>query len=109
MKTLAKLTILAAFFTVSLTTRAGSVSGHFSSNGSSVTPYYRSNPGSFGGVSGYSGSSHNYVYRNPYSASPSVGVDGYLRSNGTYVAPHLRTAPNSTVTDNLNYRGNGTV
>ena len=36
-------------------------------------------------------------------------VNGYYRSNGTYVAPHVRTAPNATVTDNLSYRGYGTV
>ena len=34
---------------------------------------------------------------------------GYYHSNGTYVAPHVRTAPNGTVTDNLSYRGYGTV
>ena len=35
-----------------------------------------------------------------------VFVNGYYKSNGTFVAPHYRTAPNNTLTDNLNYRGN---
>jgi len=33
-------------------------------------------------------------------------VEGYYRSNGTYVAPHYRSNPNSTVTDNYNFKGN---
>ena len=37
------------------------------------------------------------------------GVRGYYRSSGTYVAPYVRTAPNSTITDNLSYRGYGTI
>ena len=36
-------------------------------------------------------------------------VSGYYHSNGTYGAPHIRTAPNWTPTDNLSYRGYGTV
>ena len=36
-------------------------------------------------------------------------VGGYNRSSGTYVLPHIRTSPNWTTTDNLNYRGYGTV
>ena len=55
------------------------------------------------------GYSSGYVYRNPYAAYPSVHVRGYYRSTGTYVAPHVRTAPNWTVTDNLSYRGYGTI
>lgn len=68
--------------------------------------------------SGLSGSSHGsygtihssgYVYRNPYAAYPSVGVRGYTNFDGTYVVPHYRTPANHTVTDNLSYRGYGTV
>lgn len=58
---------------------------------------------------GRSYGSSGYVYRNPYAATPTVSVHGYFRSNGTYVAPHVRTAPNGTVTDNLSYRGFGTI
>ena len=36
-------------------------------------------------------------------------MSGHYRSNGPCVAPHVRTAPNATVTDNLSYRGYGTV
>lgn len=57
----------------------------------------------------YSGSSRDYVYRNPYAAIPSVGVHSYLRHDGTYVPSHFRTSPNWTPTDNLNYRGYGTI
>ena len=55
----------------------------------------------------YSGS--GYAYRNPYAAIPSVGVHNYFRHDGTYVPSHFRTSPNWTPTDNLNYRGNGTI
>jgi hypothetical protein len=57
----------------------------------------------------YSGSSRDYVYRNPYAATPSVGVHSYIRRDGTYVPSHFRTSPNWTPTDNLNYRGYGTI
>ena len=73
-------------------------------------PYHRSDYGSLGGSYGHSsGYSSGYVYRNPYAAYPSVHVRGYYRSSGTYVAPYVRTAPNWTPTDNLSYRGYGTV
>ncbi len=52
---------------------------------------------------------HTYSYRNPFAASPSVSVRGYYRSSGTYVEPHFRTSPNWTITDNLSYRGYGTI
>ena len=71
----------------------------------STTPSYSSTPG----YSGSSSSSRDYVYRNPYAATPSVSVRGYTPSSGTYVAPYVRTAPNRTVTDNLSYRGYGTI
>jgi len=109
MKTLTKLALAAVFLTTAFAAQAGPVSGHFRSNGTYVAPYYRSDYGSLGGYSGHSSSSRDYVYRNPYAASPSVSVRGYYRSSGTYVAPHVRTAPNDTVTDNLSYRGFGTI
>jgi hypothetical protein len=80
------------------------LNGYYRSSGTYVAPHYRSNAGSLG-----SSPSSGYVYRNPYAGYPSVDVRGYYRSNGTYVAPHVRTPANNTVTDNLNYRGFGTV
>ena len=80
------------------------VSGYVRSNGTYVAPHYRSD---YGSPSAGTGSS--YVYRNPYAAEPSVRVQGYTRSSGTYVAPHVRTPANDTVTDNLSYRGYGTI
>lgn len=106
MKILSKLALAAVILTTAITAQAGWVSGHFRSNGTYVAPYYRSDYGSLGG---YSSPSRDYVYRNPYAAYPSVSVRGYHRSSGTYVAPHVRTAPNWTVTDNLSYRGYGTI
>lgn len=53
--------------------------------------------------------SSGYTYRNPYAAYPSVSVQGYTRSTGTFVMPHNRTPANNTLTDNLSYRGYGTV
>jgi hypothetical protein len=50
----------------------------------------------------YSGSSRDYVYRNPYAATPSVRVHDYFWHDGSYVPSHFRTSPNSTPTDNLN-------
>ena|SRR2546425_9778781 len=57
----------------------------------------------------YDNSTDTYVYRNPYAAYPSVSVHSYFRNDGTFVPPHDRTPPNDTVTDNLSYRGFGTV
>ena len=105
MKTLTKLVLAVAMLITGFAAQAGEVSGYFRSNGTYVAPYYRSDFGSVGRTPSSSG----YVYRNPYAAYPSVSVSGYYRSNGTYVAPHVRTAPNSTVTDNLSYRGLGTI
>jgi hypothetical protein len=105
MKTLTKLLLAVALLISAGTAQAGTVSGYFRSNGTYVAPYYRSDSGSLGGSSGYC----NYVYRNPYAAYPSVSVNGYFRSNGTYVAPYVRTPANNTVTDNLSYRGYGTI
>jgi hypothetical protein len=106
MKILTKLALAAALFATTLAAQAGWVSGYTRSNGTYVQPYYRSDSGSLGG---FSSSSRDFVYRNPYAAEPSVSVHGYYRSSGTYVAPHVRTAPNWTPTDNLSYRGYGTV
>ena len=106
MKALTKFALAAVMLITTLTAQAGWVSGHSRSNGTYVAPYYRSDAGSVG--HSYSSSS-GYVYRNPYAAYPSVNARGYYRSNGTYVAPHVRTAPNGTVTDNLSYRGYGTI
>ncbi|SRR5258708_26752787 len=108
MKILGRLALAAVLFTTTLAAHAGWVSPESfrGSSGTYVAPYYRSDSGSLGG---YSSSSRDYVYRNPYAAYPSVNVDGYFRRNGTYVEPYVRTVPNDTVTDNLSYRGYGTI
>ena len=108
MKSLIKLTLAAVLFVTTFAAQAGPVRGYSRSNGTYVAPHYRSSSGSLGGYSGYS-ASRDYVYRNPYAASPSLSVSGYYRSSGTYVAPYVRTSPNRTPTDNLSYRGYGTV
>jgi hypothetical protein len=104
MKNLIKLALAAVLLTAASAAQAEWVSGYVRSNGTYVSPHYRSDYGSFS-----TGSSRDFSYRNPYAANPSVQVDGYLRNNGTYVTPHVRTPANSTITDNLNYRGYGTV
>lgn len=106
MKTLIKLVLATVILCSTFAAQAGPVRGYYRSNGTYVAPHYRSDYGSAGG---YSSSRRDYVYRNPYAAYPSVSVRGYTRSNRTYVFPHYRTPPNSTVTDNLSYRGYGTV
>lgn len=100
-----KLLALALLVLATATTQAQNVSGYFRSNGTYVMPHYRSSSGSLGGSSYSSG----YTYRNPYAAYPSVSVEGYTRSTGAVVMPHYRTPANNTVTDNLSYRGYGTV
>jgi hypothetical protein len=121
MKIISKLLLATVLFACGLAAKADWVSGYTRTNGTYVAPYYRSSPGlgtypsdstvyrpttlSYHGSS----SSHAYVYRNPYAAYPSVSVHGYYRSSGTYVAPHRRTPPNSTLTDNLSYRGYGAI
>ena len=104
MKTLTKLALAAVLLTTAVAAQAQWVGGHYRSSGTYVTPHYRSDYGSLGG-----GSSYGYVYRNPYAAYPSVSVNGYYRSSGSYVLPHVRTSPNWTTTDNLSYRGYGTI
>jgi len=106
MKILKTIVLAAMMLTSALAAQAGPVSGHYRSNGTYVAPYYRSGYGSLGRGTA---SSRGYVYRNPYAAYPSVHVREYYRSSGTYVWPHVRTAPNWTVTDNLSYRGYGTM
>jgi hypothetical protein len=97
MKTLTKFALAAMMLITTLTAQAGGRGTGYHHSSSYAAPSYRSS------------SSSGYVYRNPYAASPSVSVGGYYRSSGTYVAPYVRTAPNSTVTDNLSYRGYGTT
>ena len=104
MKILTQLLVVVTLLAAAFNTPAGPVRGYVRSNGTYVAPHYRSDSGSLGGSA-----RSTYVYRNPYAASPSVSVGGYTRSNGTYVAPHVRTPANGTVTDNLSYRGYGTV
>jgi hypothetical protein len=104
MRILSKIALVAMMFATAFAVQAGPVRGYFRSNGTYVAPHYRSDARSLGG-----GMSSSYTYRNPYAAVPSVRVGGYFRSTGSYVAPHVRTAPNWTPTDNLNYRGFGTI
>src|SRR2546426_12693827 len=104
MKALTKLALATLLLATAAAAPAQTVRGYFRSNGTYVAPHYRSDYGSLGGSSSY-----GYVYRNPYAAYPSVNVDGYYRSSGSYVWPHVRTSPNYTVTDNLGYRGYGTI
>jgi hypothetical protein len=111
MKTMIKFILALILLTSTAAAQAGEVRGYYRSNGTYVAPYYRSNYGSLSSNYRSSGSAYGsgYVYRNPYAAYPSVSVQGYYRSTGTYVAPHVRTPPHGTVTDNLSYRGYGTV
>ncbi len=120
MKTLTKIALALVLFATALAARAEWVSGHTRANGTYVSGYYRNTPApSYSTTPRYNstpsypsystGGSSGYVYRNPYAATPSVGVRGSTRSNGTYVAPHVRTPANRTVTDNLSYRGYGTA
>ncbi len=108
MNLLSKLTLAAAVLASTIAAQAGGVRGYTRSNGTYVAPHYRSSSGSLGGSS-YGGSSSAYVYRNPYAATPSVRVEGYTRNTGAVVLPHYRTPANETLTDNLSYRGFGTV
>ena len=105
MKTLTKLALATVILCTAFASQAGQVSGYFRSNGTYVAPHYRSDVGSLGSSS----SSSSYVYRNPYAAYPSERVSGYTRNSGTTVLPYYRTPANSTPTDNLSYRGFGTV
>lgn len=104
MKTLIKFVLATVLLTSTVGSQAGSVRGYYRSNGSYVAQHYRSGYGSLGRISSY-----GYVYRNPYAAYPSVSVRDYYRSSGTHVVPYVRTPANNTVTDNLSYRGCGTI
>lgn len=94
MKTLNKLALAAVILCATFATQAASGRSGYSSSSY--------------GLSGSSRSS-GYVYRNPYAAYPSVRVSGFEKSSGTTVLPYVRTPANSTTTDNLSYRGYGTV
>ena len=109
MKIITKLIFAAAIVATSFAAQAGLVSGYYRSNGTFVAPYYRADYGSLVGFSSHYGASQNYVYRNPYAAFPSVHVSGYTRADGVTVLPYYRTPPNNTLTDNLSYRGFGTI
>lgn len=109
MKTLTKLALAAVILTTAVAAQAGWVNGYTRSNGTYVSGHYRSDSGSLGGYSGSTSSSRNYTYQNPYAAYPSVSVNGYTRNDGATVLPYYRTPANNTATDNLNYRGYGTV
>jgi hypothetical protein len=102
MKRLATFILGIALFSAITSVQAGGVRGYFRSNGTYVSPSYRSSYGSLGSSSGY-------VYRNPYAAYPSVSVRSYTKTDGTFVLPHYRTPANWTVRDNLSYRGYGTI
>ena len=106
MKILTKLALATVILCSALAAQAGWVNGYARNDGSYVSGHYRSDSGSLGG---YSSSSRDYVYRNPYAAYPSENVNGYTRHDGTTVLPYNRTPANNTVTDNLNYTGYGTI
>ncbi len=107
MNTLTKLALAVTILMMTaVATQAGNVRGYVRSNGTYVAPHYRSDVSSF---SSSSRSSTDHVYRNPYAATPSVGVSSYTKRDGTLVLPYVRTPANETVTDNLNYRGYGTI
>jgi len=96
MKLISKLLLAATLLAATFAAEAASGGRAYSySSRSYATPRY--------------GSSSGYTYRNPYAAYPSVSVQGYPRSTGTFVMPHYRTPANDTLTDNLSYRGYGTV
>jgi hypothetical protein len=101
MKTLAFIVLAISLFSLTINSHAGEVRGYFRSNGTYVQPHYRSS-------SGYS-SGQVHHYRNPYAANPVVRVQSYQKSDGTHVIEHYRTPANSILTDNLSYRGFGTV
>ena len=109
MKTLTKLALIAAILGSAVAAQAGGVRGYFRGNGTYVAPHYRSDYGSTAVPAVPAAPAPAYVYRNPYAAEPTVRVREYNRTDGTVVLPHHRTPANDTVTDNLNYRGYGSV
>jgi len=104
MKILTKIALTIALLTAAVTSQAEWVSGYVRSNGTYVAPHYRSDFDTFNARASFLD-----IYRNPYAAAPSVRVEGYTRSSGKYVAPYVRTPANDTATDNLSYRGYGTI
>lgn len=109
MKTLSKLALVVTLLTAATAAQAEWVTGHYRGNETYVMPYYRSGSSLPGSSYSSTSSSRSYTYRNPYAAYPSERVSGYTRRDGTSVMPYFRTPANNTVTDNLSYRGFGTV
>jgi hypothetical protein len=109
MKTLTKLALVAALIGSTLAAQAEWVNGYTRKNGTYVSGHYRSSTPSYGSSLGSTSSSRDYVYRNPYAAFPSERVSGYARRDGGTVMPYYRTPANNTITDNLSYRGFGTI
>jgi hypothetical protein len=101
MKTLALIVLAISFFSFNSSSQAGDVRGYYRSNGTYVQPHYRSS-------SGFSSGQVQH-YRNPYAADPVVHVNSYQKSDGTRVMEHYRTPANSILTDNLSYRGFGSI
>jgi hypothetical protein len=101
MKTLTLIALVISFLSFNDNSQAGEVRGYFRSNGTYVQPHYRSS-------SGYASGERHY-YRNPQAANPVVRVQSYQKSDGTHVLEHYRTPANNSLTDNLSYRGFGTV
>lgn len=98
MKTIAKLLLAATLLATTIAAEARGSRGSNSGSGSRAHSSYC-------GGSSRSG----YVYRNPYAAHPSVSVRGYSKNSGTFVPPHVHTPANDSTTDNLTYRGYGTI
>jgi hypothetical protein len=97
MKTLIKFALAAMMLITTLTAQAGTVSGHYRSNGTYVAPYYRSDSGSVGRSSSYSSSYVYYVYRNPYVSIPQcVGADKKAVLGARAAAISLFSTPTPT-------------
>lgn len=101
MKTLALIISAISFLSCVNPSLAGDVRGYTRKDGTYVQPHYRASSGSSAGV--------NHYYRNPNAAAPVVHVQAYVKSDDTKVTEHYRTPPNATITDNLSYRGFGTI
>ena len=102
MKILNEITLIAATLFTAAIANASGARGY----SASPAPQYRPN---YGSSATTPVPVPAYVYRNPYAAPATVHVNEYTRSDGTVVLPHYRTPANETLTDNLNYRGNGLV
>jgi hypothetical protein len=111
MKTLIKFVLAAAIMVAGFAAQADWVSGHFRDHGTycmsrrivaPIMVHQAAPPVATVRVA-------STAIRNPYAAYPSVSVRGYFRGNDPFVWPHVRTTPHWTVTDNLSYRGFGTI